>query len=741
MDMDLKALGGLKIPGLSGELLSRALGRMRSGEVIIQGGFDGEYGVIRVFAPGETKDPKAGAGLFGALPQAPPEKEKSRKEGCPPRPSPEKPRSRGKSPATGPAPEAAFSLHRDQEAVITHDAPRALIIAGPGTGKTSTLAAKIARLIDGGQDPASILAISFTVKAAAELGERIARNVSPAPAAVPVMTFHALGCSILRDHCREAGLNPDFTILDEEARNKLLRDITGGVSRPKSLGAYIEKRKRYLLLPGEKIPQIPASASCFGPMLRESPVESEGGSLPPGPHKVAAHPPQRGGFPPATPPLDFPQAEPEMESLYAEYRNRLRSLGTLDFDDLVSGAFRLLAVKPEILRAYRKRFRTIFVDEYQDINFAQYALIRLLSSGESPKDPVEKPPDLWVIGDPNQAIYGFRGSDKAFIDRFKEDYPEASFLSLSQSFRCAQPILDAAGQLTGTVLQGIPAGGAALFRSEYPTEKSEAEGIARRIAGLIGGTGFFAIDSGAAGDLEGGASPGDCAVLVRAAVLGGPIVKALKDHGIPFEFAGEKPWWEDEDVKKVLAPLRERPDQAGNPREAVRKARESAGWKSGTAMPASLERLEAFAALFGKDDGVRAFLDALSWGGGEEFSPPRQNAVRIMTMHASKGLEFEHVFAAGLEEGLLPFTLYDSPGDDKAGTPDPRDFVEEEKRLLYMAMTRAKRGLYLSWARERKFRGRTLPGGPSPFLAQLESVIPLERTERKIKRDSQPGLF
>jgi DNA helicase-2/ATP-dependent DNA helicase PcrA len=691
MDAEKGYLARLKVPGVSGELLVEAVTRMRSGEVSVSPGCDGEYGAVRVFAgavPAESE-----GGLFGELPRTLPVRKEAviKKSELKP--------GTGDSPAPAedfsPAEKRSFTPDPAQAEAASYNGKQALIIAGPGTGKTAVLAASIVRLIGEGTDPASILAVSFTVKAAAELKERIRRFSGDV--AVTVATFHSFCCSVLREQHGAAGLAEDFGILGEEEREALLREVCSsgesgkGRKKVRRLGDYIEERKRFLLLPGE-------TSSCFGA-------------------------------------AECPKPDPGLEGLYGEYRRRLRERGLLDFDDLVAGTVRLLASRKKILDFYRQKLRYVFVDEYQDINFAQYALIRLLAppAEVSPETQAASiTPSLRVIGDPNQAIYGFRGSDKRFIDRFLEDYPGARRFELTRSFRCAGPIIRAAGRLTGTSLQAadkLGGVGAKLYRTGYPTAASEAEGIARTIAALIGGTSFFAMDSGAVGSgSESGASPGDCAVLVRTAALTEPVAKAMKDHGIPFETAGRSVWWEEEPVKTLLDYLRKKravPEIPAKPPGAEIRDAWAALFRGDFSGP--VKELLALAEIFGD---LPSLLDGLSCSSAEGAPGIREEGVKIMTIHASKGLEFDHVFAAGLEEGIVPLTLYGREAD-----------IEEERRLLYVAMTRARRGLWLSWARARTLGGRKLSGNPSRFLVELEELVPPAPEGEALKRDPQLKFF
>ncbi|MDR2070286.1 MAG: UvrD-helicase domain-containing protein [Treponema sp.] len=758
-DMDAGDIARLQCPGLPGEFLAAAVARMRSGDVSVTPGYDGEYGIIRAFPPGGKIGFSGGLELFGGLDgfeRPPPQSGRGIREEVPKKPKGEAGFQHQAAARREPAARAgdspvrpSFALDRDQEAAVSCGSRYAVIIAGPGTGKTAALTARIARLIHEGRDPASILALTFTVKAAGELRERIARTVSEdAAAGITAATFHSLCCALLREQPPALGTPKNFTVLSESGRDRILEEILQGSPgktklRPQGLGKYIESRKRFLLLPGETLPlsggHRDGPASLFLASLLEL-AETFG----------------------------LGKADTEAEALYRDYRRRLKAEALLDFDDLIAGTVRLLAGNPALLSKYRDRYRCILVDEYQDVNFAQYVLVRLLAPNaqESGTPHEGAVPEFRVIGDPNQAIYGFRGADKRFLDRFVEDYPGAEKFFLSRSFRCGGPIINAAGRLTDARLVGMERA-VSLFRAEYPTEKSEAEGIARRIARLIGGTSFFALDSRVAGHdaaEEGLTSLGECAVLVRTAALEAAIVKALKDHGLPFEVTGERPWWEEEPVKTLLDRLRESLGTSQvsgqSPAAAVRRVWEAAeregvlkaalkgrGKHGAPAQQAAqqaaqgaegqdpwyVERLCSLAGMYGS---AGEFLDTLAVSGSGDAGPVKLEAVRVMTIHASKGLEFDHVFVAGLEEGILPFTLYNGgPADDKTA-----ERIAEEGRLLYVAMTRARQGLYLSWARTRMLGGRKLEAGPSRFLEKLEELVPLAIPWPGKKIES-PGTF
>ena len=776
MDKSEEEIKAIQTVGLSGELLALSIGRMRAGKVSIKPGYDGEYGIIHVFAPGERIEARAEQSLFveektpselfneeietsGQFEKRTEEQSKESPTTSPTTPVPQKDKKEKQNGPNlsnrGHSVKTAFQLNPAQEAAVNHYGGPALVVAGPGTGKTAILALRIARLVEQGVDPSSILAITFTNKAAAELRKRVELTVGAEKAAqINTKTFHSFCLSVLREHAAETSLPQDFVVLNEEERIAFLESACksdqGSNKREKSssslepspsnipglnlpsepptttsrshkikrLASYIEERKRFLLLPGDERPRLgPSSPAGLAELATE-----------------LGCPPPNG-------------SNPELELAYAHYRDQLKQTHALDFDDLVAGTVRLLAARPALLASYRERFHAIFVDEYQDVNFAQYALVRLLVPDQNPVEHYAR--ELYVIGDPNQAIYGFRGSDKRFIERFVVDYPGAAVYRLLKSFRCAPGIMAAAGRLVDVDLSGSGKA-VALSRSEFPTEASEAEGIAREIDRLIGGTGFFAIDSDTIDTKERPAlsSLGECAILVRAAALALPIEKALIDHGIPYRLIGDKPWWEEEPARSVLIFLRSsiRSDSLDvnilkNPVDAVRFAvdfinsEKTIKKSKATALTdhkSSLERLLAQASLYSD---FSSFLDDLALGSPQDGYEENSECVSLMTIHSAKGLEFDYVFVPCLEDGLLPFTIFEDEDYHK-------ERIEEERRLLYVAMTRARIGLYLSWARSRRLFGRKLSLPPSRLLSDIEELVPLieNKTPRKPK-DIQLTLF
>jgi uncharacterized protein (TIGR00375 family) len=715
---------GRRLRGLApSELVSEALRRLREGKVRVEPGYDGEYGKVRLFGDEEIALSSSQTLLFESGGSAARGKGRAREskveesasaQGLPlfARGSPEETAS------GGPAPYAPPELNAEQETAAADGlggrGEAVLVVAGPGTGKTALLVERVARLVEAGVEPGSILALTFTNKAAAELSSRVGRRLSGAgPAAVTSSTFHAFGATLEAFLGEGEAEGAEDFLLSEAERDSLLEDIAQrvglGARAAKRLGLYIEGRKRLLLGPGEAGARGEPPAPGLPPLEEDAPTDAG------------------------------------LEAGYAAYEAALASLGARDFDALIFRPVRLLASAPSLLAAAWDRWRRLLVDEYQDVNYAQYALVRLLSDAP------------FAIGDPDQAIYGFRGADPRFIGRFMEDYPGARLHRLTRSYRCKASVLAASGRLVGGgegTQAGLDTGSGALAlrRIELSSEAAEAEWIARRIEGLVGGTSLFSLDSGVvSSEREGTASPGDIAILLRLAEEAPALEKALKDHGIPFRGLGERPWWEGDRFLPILGALRAALEPRRAPLAATLSASLLAGLGSlGLAGKSALECVELALGLFSKESlcpeerelllesaspfpNLPSFLASLSGGVEEGQSALKNDRVALMTIHASKGLEFPYVFIPGLEEGLIPFTRFDaSPAR-----------IAEEARILYVGMTRAREELCLSSARRRFLGGRPVELPPSSFLERIGSDLAqlLRSDEAKKRKDTQLDLF
>jgi DNA helicase-2/ATP-dependent DNA helicase PcrA len=421
-------------------LLAEGIARLRAGKVIRDAGYDGEYGVIRLFEPSELRRHTAGGLLFD-LPK-PEAKEQALRIEENPRVQAEATREPSldaevptKGAGVAPAP-ALAGLDQDQRAAAATVHGALLIVAGPGSGKTRTLTHRIAHLVAGeGVAPESCLAITFTRRAAAEMKERLARLSPDCGDRVAIHTFHSLGLAILREHANAADLQRGFRVADDAERTAMLA----------SLLTVTERKARSLL-------QAISSA------------------------KRSRHPPAA-----------------DVAEVAHAYRHALSMRNWIDFDDLIGLSLQLLESEPGIAACYRDRFRWISVDEFQDVDAAQYALLRLLAPAGG---------NLCAIGDPQQAIYGFRGADAAIFARFRDDYPDARVIHLSRNYRSSGTIVSASAQVIQSAT-GEPHA-REIVRDMLdritihvaPTERAEAEFVVHSIEQLIGGHSFFSIDSG-----------------------------------------------------------------------------------------------------------------------------------------------------------------------------------------------------------------------------------------------------
>jgi DNA helicase-2/ATP-dependent DNA helicase PcrA len=757
-----------EIAAAGGAQLAQGIDRMRRGQVDAEPGYDGEYGVIRVFSAKAIGDAAPQLALLADTGTQPNLLTSSELPERSPTAAPQQPdlftvslaglsaqssqSTIQKSPAPYTLPISnlqspisqslnlpiAQSLNPEQQAaVLCTDAPL-IVAAGPGTGKTRTLTVRIAYLIRGlGVMPESVLAITFTNKAAQEMRERLAALLGENEAErVTVKTFHAFGAQLLYTHATAVGLDPNFVILSDEERRFLLAQVAPN----------LDNRTRDAVL----------DAISTAKSQLAAPVSED-------------------------------------VALFDAYEAALRRANAVDYDDLIILTVKLLESAPTVVAGVHQRYRWISVDEYQDVNATQVRLLRLLTAGGA---------NLCVIGDPDQAIYGFRGADRRFFLAFLEDYPGAKQVHLTRNYRSQRAILDAAQQVIahnpGRNALPLLASFAEAVRLDVhpaPTEKAEAEAIVHQIEQMVGGTSYFSLDSGRTdGLLPTARDFGDFAVLYRLGAQAAPLVEAFDRSGIPYQVVGQASFWASKVARRVLAWLW----LLENPRSALHLEQmlADAGVNDSAAMamrlvellatdndlPAALvwlaaklparqrscvEKLATFwqqlraaapiadlleqvcdflaietemrarmiqrAQPFG--DRRREFLERALLERAVDGYDPRADRVTLMTLHAAKGLEFPVVFIAGCEEGLLPYMR----GDE---APD----IEEERRLFYVGMTRAKEKLILSHARRRTLFGKRLENPPSRFVGEIEAAL-LELRRRDIykpeKRPSteQLGLF
>lgn len=724
----LRDLPLAEIAAVGGTTLAQGIDRMRRGAVDALPGYDGEYGVIRVFrgAAAEAETPQIA--LFTAEPAqraepqplytplpSPPEDSPSA--------GPQESRSAG---AAAPVSTLWVDLNEEQRtAVFCTDVPL-IVMAGPGTGKTRTLTTRIAHLVRTlGVNPASILAITFTNKAAGEMRERLHALLGIAEAnPITVKTFHAFGAYLLHTYAAEIGLTPAFVILDDEGRRELFVQAV-----PELDSAAVDAALAAITA---------AKNQCVSP-------------------------------------------DPGFRDIYDRYTAALRQAEAVDFDDLIDLALRLLESRPDVVATVRARYRWISVDEYQDVNLAQVRLLQLLAA-----DGV----NLCVIGDPDQAIYGFRGADRQHFLSFGVDYPGAQLVRLTCNYRSHQGILNAAMQVIAhnpqreaMSLRAHVAGTVRLDLRPTPTDKAEAETIVHQIEQMVGGTSHFSLDTGRADGLPGAPRGfGDFVVLYRLGAQARPLIEAFDRSGIPYQAIGQGALWVSQAARGVLAwlwllhvprstvHLAQGLAAAGITSPSEVAVRSHALWDAGAGelgraviraaselSAARRSRLEKVADFWctlvaaqenaAVDELLAQICDFLAVEGAlrdrlvsravpfarrladflavtvleseVDAYDPRADRVTLMTFHAAKGLEFPVVFMAGCEESLLPYMREGEPPD-----------IEEERRLFYVGMTRAREKLILTYARTRFLFGRRMENSPSRFVGEIAAaLVELRRPE------------
>jgi uncharacterized protein (TIGR00375 family) len=420
-----------------------------------------------------------------------------------------------------------------------------------------------------------------------------------------------------------------------------------------------------------------------------------------------------------------------------DLRRALAERELIDFDGLIELTAALLREQPEIAAALRARWPRVSVDEYQDIDPVQYELIRQLSGDGA---------GLTAIGDPDQAIYGFRGADVGIFGRFAADFPGATTVELTRNYRSNPSIVTAAGQAiapstlvpgrTAIAARTGPAGVVTL--DEAADEHAEAGWIAATIDQLLGGTSFNSLDSGRAdGHEHGKIGLADIAILYRTDAQAGPIAQALTRSGLPYQKRSHDRLARRPGVADVVRELRLVEDSAGEVAGLVTAAVRSLAKARGerdvtvTEIRAAGELLLPLARRCGTDR--ERFLAEIAVGAETDALDPRAEAVTLLTLHGAKGLEYDVVFLAGCERGLLPLRL---PG----GGPLSDEDAAEERRLLFVGMTRARERLLLSYAARRARNGADTTSGRSPFLAAITPALPGLSAARRPRRPADRPL-
>ncbi|HET6350234.1 MAG TPA: UvrD-helicase domain-containing protein [Candidatus Krumholzibacteria bacterium] len=621
---------------------------------------------------------------------------------------------------------------RQQEAVLATEGP-ILVIAGAGSGKTRVLTERIAHLVgDLGIAPWEILAFTFTNKAAREMKDRLERTIPGATESMWVGTFHATGVRILRRHGEAAGVKRDFSIHDADDSAGLVKSI---LSRHPNDARFI------------KSPRV----------LRDIISRMKNDLIPP---SLAAQRAVGAG-------------EERVAALYAEYEKELRRQNALDFDDLIMKVVELFAASDEARETYARRFHYVLVDEFQDTNAIQMAMIDGLSSVHR---------NLFVVGDDDQSIYSWRGARVEHILEFEHLYPGTKVIRLEQNYRSTQTILDAANGVIehnrgrkGKRLWTDAGAGEKVHISASADDESEALTVIEIVRR----------------EVESGTALKEIAILYRTNAQSRALEEALVSHGkIPYQLIGTVKFYERAEVRDVLAYCKAVANPADDisvkriinvPRRGIGKTTidqvETWAVEHGMSMTDALRdpglglsaaaatrcrqflemfdglrraaetevaphvidailkatdymkyvteaypdaeaRIENVEELLSKahgyaegaeDKSLRAFLEEVALVADVDNMDFDSGQLTLMTLHNAKGLEFSTVVVTGLEEGLFPH--YNSIDDPAA--------VEEERRLFYVGMTRARQRLFLTFAGMRRRMGLMEGGVPSRFLNEI----------------------
>jgi DNA helicase-2/ATP-dependent DNA helicase PcrA len=655
-------------------------------------------------------------------------------------------------------------LNDAQRAAVTAAAGPVLVLAGAGSGKTRVLTHRIAWVIQAeGASPHSILAVTFTNKAAGEMRGRIERLLAMPASALWIGTFHGIAHRLLRIHWREAGLAQGFQILDSEDQQRLIKKLIRAAELDET--RWAAREVQWFINNNKDEGRRPQALKDGNDPTRA-----------------------------------------QLIKLYRTYEETCARAGVVDFAELLLRAFELWRDHAELLAHYRRRFQHVLVDEFQDTNAIQYAWMRLLAPAHTGAERSGHP---FVVGDDDQAVYRFRGARVENLQDFRRDYPAAQLFRLEQNYRSTATILEAANGVIahnanrlGKQLWTAGTRGEPIRLYAAYNERDEAEFVTHRIRAWVAG----------------GGARREIAILYRSNAQSRVFEEAFLSARVPYRVYGGLRFFERAEIKNALAYLRllaNRQDDASFERvvnlpprgvgakslEVLRQhARASGGslWQAATALTTGaggalgakaaavgsfltlIERLAAdtralalheqvdlalrasgLSELYRRDKAERgearaenldelvsaargfapegtelapleAFLAHAALESGEGQADEWEDCVQMMTLHTAKGLEFPVVFLAGLEEGLFPHqrSLTDL------------DSLEEERRLCYVGMTRAMKQLYLSYAEQRRLHGVDSYGQVSRFVREIpEALLEEVRPRVQVSRPLAVGRF
>ncbi len=623
-------------------------------------------------------------------------------------------------------------LNSEQLKAVNHINGPMLVLAGAGSGKTKVLTNRIARLIEEGVSPSNILAITFTNKAAKEMKDRITRLVGVTAYNIQISTFNSLGLRILKENYSLLGYDKNFTIIDSDDVLTIIKKIMKELNLSKD---YYNPR--------EIKNKISSAKNAIMSVEDFSKVEFD--------HKVV--------------------------EVYKIYTKKLKQGNSVDFDDLLILPIKLFKTYPNVLEEYQDRYKYILIDEYQDTNEAQYTFSKILAS---------KYRNIFVVGDNDQAIYAFRGANYKNILNFEKDYPEAKSVVLEENYRSTKTILNAANDViknnkerkSKNLWSNKPVGDKITYKL-VGTEKEEASFVADEIKSL----------------LEQGVKEEDIAVLYRTNAQSRVVEEYMLKKNIKYRVVGSFYFYNRKEIKDLLCYLRlisnhkddvsllriintpkrgigEKTidnlttlavEQSSSIYEAITSGKELAFKnlieelteesktlsltelveaileKSGIKKELSssklledeirLENLNEFKGVtksYEEEQGsatLEDFLDEISLVSDLAEHQDGSNRVSLMTVHSVKGLEYDYVFIVGMEEGIFPHYNAINDGSQSA--------IEEERRLCYVAITRAKKKLYILAAKSRMLFGNTNINKPSRFIEEINKEY-LDIDEKKV---------